>query len=413
MSQAIQENARKQLPEHFAFKIVVIITSRLISNTSRRFIYTFAGVFSRGLGVPLTAITSLIAINQATSVLGIFFGPYGDRFGYKVLMLTAFSFLSIGMFLGGLLPFYSVLVVSLFLAGLGKSVLDPAVQAWVGRRVPYQNRGFIIGLLELSWAGSTLIGIPLIGLLIDYAGWQVPFLVMGSLLLFCFVIILVLFPSDRDRTTQPAGKSAVGKEMLKTWSTMIRHRPALGMIVFSLCLSLANDIIFVTYGIWLEVSFTLSIVALGFGTIAIGAAEILGELLTAFFSDRIGLKRAVICGVVVSIFSFLLLPFAGRHLIFALASLFLIFISFEFSIVTSLSLCTELTPATRASMISVYFATAGIGRVLGALAGGFLWERGGLNFIALVSAFVSALGLMALLWGLRHWKAAETPIFTS
>ena len=61
---------------------------RLVLNTARRFAYPFAPALSRGLGVPLTAITSIIAINQSTAVLGMFFGPLADRLGYRLLMLA-------------------------------------------------------------------------------------------------------------------------------------------------------------------------------------------------------------------------------------------------------------------------------------------------------------------------------------
>jgi hypothetical protein len=52
-----------------AFQLGVATLARLVVNTSRRFAYPFASALSRGLGVPLAAITSLIAVNQATGVL--------------------------------------------------------------------------------------------------------------------------------------------------------------------------------------------------------------------------------------------------------------------------------------------------------------------------------------------------------
>ena len=55
--------------------LVATTLCRLVLNTARRFAYPFAPALSRGLGVPLTAITSLIAVNQATSILGFVFGP--------------------------------------------------------------------------------------------------------------------------------------------------------------------------------------------------------------------------------------------------------------------------------------------------------------------------------------------------
>ena len=150
--------------------IVVTTLCRLVLNAARRFVYPFAPVLSRGLGVPLTAITSLIAVNQATSVLGLFFGPVADRLGYRLMMLTGMALLVAGMFAGGIFPFYGVILIALFLAGLGKSIFDPALQAYVGERVPFHRRGLVIGFLEFSWAGSTLLGIPAIALLIDRLG---------------------------------------------------------------------------------------------------------------------------------------------------------------------------------------------------------------------------------------------------
>jgi MFS family permease len=87
---------------------------RLVLNTARRFAYPFAPVLSRGLGVPLTAITSLIAVNQATSIIGMFFGPVADLLGYRLMMLAGLGMLATGMFAGGFLPFYGVILVSFF-----------------------------------------------------------------------------------------------------------------------------------------------------------------------------------------------------------------------------------------------------------------------------------------------------------
>lgn len=155
-----------------ALKIFIATLCRVILNTSRRFAYPFAPVLSRGLGVELTAITSLIAANQATALFGIFFGPVADRLGYRLMMLAALAMLTLGMFAGGFFPFYGVILVALFLAGTGKTIFDPAVQAYASERVRFKKRGFVIGLIEYSWSASTLVGIPLVALLIDRFGWR-------------------------------------------------------------------------------------------------------------------------------------------------------------------------------------------------------------------------------------------------
>jgi len=380
--------------------IAVTTLCRLVLNTARRFAYPFAPALSRGLGVPLTAITSLIAINQATAVLGLFFGPIADRLGYRLMMLSGMTLLVAGMFAAGLFPFYGVVLVALFLAGLGKSIFDPALQAYVSERVPFHRRGMAIGFLEFAWAGSTLLGIPLIALLIDRLGWRAPFFAMGGLGVLGILVLRIVVEKGRRRPA-PGQAPPVFKG---AWRQLLRERAALGALSYAFWISVANDNLFVVYGAWLEKQFGLSIVALGLGTSIIGIAELAGESLTAALADRLGLKRSVIGGMAACLICYGILPFLGQTLGMALTGLFIIFLTFEFTIVTSLSLFTELVPASRATMMASYLASAGIGRVVGALIGGPIWLAGGIYATALVSAVISGLALVSLVWGLRGWQ---------
>lgn len=381
-----------------AWRIGAAIFCRLLLNTSRRFAYPFAPTLSRGLGVSLTAVTSIIAMNQATAVIGVFFGPIADRLGYRFMMMCGMCLLVAGMLWAGVLPSYMVVTAALLMAGLGKTIFDPAIQAYVGREVAYERRGLAIGFLEMSWAGSTLVGIPALAFLIDGIGWQAPFLVLGSIGLAAMMVLWFSIPAD---TVAPV-RSRTQDVFRHAWRELLRERSAKGALAYAFFISVANDNLFVVYGAWLEQAFEVSIVVLGMGTGIIGVAELCGEGLTAFFSDRLGLRRGVMIGLSLTIVSYLLLPWIGNNLGMALLGIFLVFLSFEFTIVTSMSLCTELLPAYRATMMSAFFATAGIGRVLGALMGGPLWLAGGIQLTSLVSAGTTLLGLSALAVGLKR-----------
>ena len=381
------------------WKVCVATLCRLALNSARRFAYPFAPALSRGLGVPLTSITTVIAANQSTAIIAMFFGPLADRLGYRLMMLAGLGMLVVGMFAGGIFPFYGVILAALFLAGLGKSIFDPALQAYVGERVPFHRRGLIIGVLELSWAGSTLIGIPLIGLLIEYLGWRAPFFALGGVGLIGIAALQFVITKDGKKTVM---NQSIG--LFNAWRQLVQERAALGAIGFAFFASMANDSLFVIYGAWLETSFSLSIVALGFSTTVIGIAELSGESLTAAISDRLGLKRSVIAGLSLCIMSYIILPLMDNTLPFALGGLFIIFLTFEFTIVSALSLCTELLPGLRATMMSSFLAAAGIGRVIGVLIGGSIWLTGGIFVTTFVSAAISCLGLASLVWGLRGWK---------
>jgi len=387
-------------PKQFAGFITISTLSKLLFNITRRLIYPFAPEFARGLNVDLSAITSIIAINQATSLFGPVGAGFADKYGYRMLMLFSLGLLTIGTFAVGLIPVYSVLVICLFLAGLAKSIFDPSLQAVIANFVPFEKRGHIIGITELSWAGSTLIGIPLAGIIIERFSWQTPFLIIGGLCLVCFFIILKIMPGDK-RKTRPAETRT---RIMTNWKTIIKNRKVLGILSFVFFMSLANDNLFVIYGAWLEQSYHLSLTAIGFGTVFIGLSEIFGEGCTVFFSDRIGLKKSIIIGVSLCTSAYFLLPLLNIGLAYVLAGLFMVFFTFEFTIVTSMSLSTELVPELRASTMSAFFAIAGIGRVTGAFSGGIIWSKYGLVPICLISGICTFAALISILLGFYQNK---------
>jgi MFS transporter, DHA1 family, inner membrane transport protein len=372
---------------------------RLALNTARRFVYPFAPAFARGLGVPLASIASIIAMNQAAGTLVLFAGPLADRLGYKIMMMAGLGFLIIGMFAAGMMPLYGVVMMALLLAGIGKSIFDPALQAYVGKHFPFRQRGLIIGILEISWAGSTLVGIPIMGLIIQHMGWEISFFVVGSVGLLSMMALFFLIPRDHN----PAEASRQFS-MLFAWKKFAGNRAAFATVGFAFLISAANDTLFMVYGVWLESSFTLTLVAIGIGTGVIGVAELCGEGLTAALSDRIGLKRSILLGSIMVTVCYAMLPFVSGSLASALSGLFVVFIANEFTFVSTLALCTELLPEYRATMMSTLLAAAGLGRVAGALCGGTIWPSGGIYGIGLTSSGMSFIGLLLLLWGLQSWK---------
>ncbi len=395
-----------QTSRQFYGFIGITTFTKLLMNVTRRMIYPFAPEFARGLEVDLSAITSVIAVNQATALLGPVGASFADRYGYKLLMLFALGLMTIGTFAAGFIPLYSVLVVCLFLAGLCKSIFDPSLQAFIGKFVPIEQRGRVIGITELSWAGATLLGIPAAGLIIERFSWQTPFWVIGLLSLVCFGLILKFMPETPSKKTDPKKKNSKNDapSFLSNWKTIVQNREVVGILLFGFFMALASDTLFVIYGAWLEQSYGLSLASIGFSTILIGISEMLGEGCTAFFSDRIGLKRSILLGVSLCAGAYFLLPILNIGLPHVLAGLFLIFFFFEFTYVTAMSLTTELVPELRASTMSAFYAIGGLGRVAGAFAGGMIWSSYGLAGISLVSGGCTLMALVCILLGFSSTK---------
>ncbi len=351
--------------------------------------------------MPLAAITSIIAVFQASALVGFVLGPLTDRWGYRRMMLAGMWMTTLGLLLGAAFPHYFWVMAGLFLAGLGKTVFDPAIQAYIGKAVPYSRRGQAVGVLEASWGGATLAGVPLIGLLMARFGWQSGFWGLSLAALVGGLAILIVFPSDAP----DQGNRDERLPFWRTWRQLAGHGPAQGMLLFTFFISISNDAFFVVYGVFLESRYGISLGALGLTVIIIGIAEIIAEVLTAVIGDRLGLHRAVVLGTLGTIAAYLLLPLSGKsHLALALGNIFLVFLTFEFAMVSSISFCTEVMPTARATMMAGFYGIAAMGRVIGALSGGLIWTSFGWVPLSLFSAATGGLALAGVLWSLGRMR---------
>jgi predicted MFS family arabinose efflux permease len=344
-------------------------------------------------------MTRLIAANQLTTLAGPVLGPVADRAGPKIMMIAALGLLAAGGLVAGLAPMYATICAALVLTGLGKAAFDPALQSYVGARVPYARRGRAMGLVELAWAGSALLGIPLAGLLMTSGGWSAPFLALGALALVAVALLTVVLP----RTARPP---ATAGPSWATWEALARSRPARGMVGYAFCFAAANDTLFAVYGAWLQRDLGVSLTTVGLATTVIGAADFAGETLSAGAGDRLRLTRAVRigCALTAAAYLLLLIPAASRALPLALACLFLIFTAFEFTIVVGLSVASEIAPTARATLASSLMAASSLGRATGTLLAVPVRELGGAAGTGLVSAAISVLALALLCWGLHGWR---------
>lgn len=133
--------AATESPHKVTLRLVAASVARLFFNTALRMGYPFAPALGRGLGVPLTSITSLLALQQLTGLFGLISGPLSDRAGRRRMMLAGSAMLAGGMLIGGALGVYWSVMLALVLAGLGKVFFDPAVLSYVGEWVPYDKEG--------------------------------------------------------------------------------------------------------------------------------------------------------------------------------------------------------------------------------------------------------------------------------
>lgn len=325
-----------------------------------RMVYPFLAVFSRGLGVDLTTMSLALSMRSLTGAMGPFLASVGDSRGRKFGMLFGLSLFIVGVGLVVVWPTFPVFVLALILSLLGKYVFDPSMQAYLGDRVAYERRGRVLAITELGWSLSFVLGVPLMGLLISRWGWNSPFSVLTLFGLLSFGVLAWLVPHDPARTGQPPS-------LWINLRKIMTYPPALAGLAMGFLFSSANEVVNLVFGIWLEDSFGLQIAALGAAAGVIGLAELGGESFAAGFTDRFGKPLAVGLGLGLNCLAALALPFLGASTTSAVLGLFFFYLTFEYALVSTVPLMTEVFPPARATVMAVSAASISLGRALGAL----------------------------------------------
>lgn len=381
-----------------SLRALLLVTTpvRVLLNTTYRMVYPFLPAFSRGLGVPVETLTLLLSLRSGLGFTAPVFGLVPDRYGRRFALTAGLLLFTACMGAVTVWPTLTTFALAVLGVSLAKLLFDPALLAYLGDRTPYAQRGLVIAVSEIGWSGATLAGIPLLGLLLAGGDWRAPFPVLAGLgLLAAFGIWRVV----------PAQPPAAGpRRAAWTGLTEVFRRPVLlGAVSVSLLIGLANEMLNVAYGQWMEGTFHLRIEALGASVIVIGLAELTGEGTVALLSDRLGKRRLVMLASTLSAAAYLALPFLPGRLEFALAGVFFAYYAFEATVVGSLPLLSELHPEARGTLLSTNTLFTALGRMAGAALGGALFALGFLW----VGALAAGLNLIVLviLWRLVHERA--------
>jgi predicted MFS family arabinose efflux permease len=268
-------------------------------------------------------------------------------------------------------------------------MFDPSMQAYFGDRIPYAQRGTALAVTEGAWSLAFIIGVPVVGFLIDKFGWSAPFPVFTMLGLGIFFVIWRIIPSE-DSHHEPTSNSRDG------YRAVFTSIPALAGISIAMWASAGNELINVIFGIWLEDSFGLKIAALAGASAVIGISELSGEGLVALTTDKLGKSLALSIGLIGNALASILLPIIGHTQAGALIGLFFFYITFEYVLVSHIPLMTELVPSARATMLSVNVTGHSLGRGAGAFLAAFIYQRYGFVFVALTAVLFNVAALLAL-----------------
>lgn len=327
-----------------------------------RMVYPFLAVISRGLGVSLTAMSMAMTARAAIGALAPLLATVADQRGRRTGMLLGMSVFSLGLGLLALFPGFGTFLLALIAAMVGKVIFDASMQAYLGDRIPYKRRGLIMAITEINWSLSFIIGVPAMAYLISRQSWQAPFPVLCGLGFIAIAALTWILPAD------PA-PSPGQPNLIANLRSIIKYPAAVAALAVGFCFSASNELVNLIFGVWMEDAFGLKVTALGVAAAVIGLSELGGETLSGGFVDRLGKIRAVWLGITANSLAAIILPAISSSLGGAFLGLALFFISFEFTLVCSIPLMSEIMPYARATLLAANITGISLGRGLADLLG--------------------------------------------
>ncbi len=381
----------KALPSLSLPQIMVLLLGRFIFNTGFRVIYPLLPLLSEGLQVSLAMVSLLVTVQVGATMLSPLGGMLADRYGERRSMLLGLAVFIVGSAICALASGFTFFMLGYTLIGLATALYMSPAQAYASARSAYSERARILGLLELSWAASALLGVAALTQLIAWqSSWAAAFWVLGlgALLIFGLTISL-LSPGTLHHH---AHTTTTGGLRLLRRSDILA---ALGTIFFQL---LAAELIFVVYASWLERDFAATTEQIGLIFGLLGIVELAGSMGATLFTDRLGKRRAVLIGFTgVALFQ-ALLPLSSGHWLLFLALFLLFDLCFEFAVVSAFPLISGLTETGRGTVLALMVAMMGLGRVVGSLAGPILFLNVSIWGNGLLAASGAILGVLLCFW---------------
>ena len=268
-------------------------------------------------GVSATSMLNFLSLGLATFA----WGALSDRYGPRAVVFAGGALLGLGLAAASqaaeLWQFQLLFGLSVGIAaGSSYAPLIAATTRWFT-----QNRSLAIALVSLGLGVGAVVMSPLAGWLIDGYGWRAAMLTLGVIV---WIVALPAALLVRSPPAEPASAAgAASGEFSFAEAARTPQFAAIALTHFACCAAHSGPIFHM-------VSYAMScgVPALTAATVygAAGFGGLFGRVIGGLLSDRLGVKRVLVAGLVIQAVSIGLYLFAHD-----LASLYALSLLFGFS----------------------------------------------------------------------------------
>ena len=186
--------------------------------------------------LPALAADFSVTVGQAARVIFVFavaygafqlfFGPLGDRYGkLRIIAICALACV-VGNGMAFLAPTLDWLVAARIVSGACAAGIFPLAMAWIGDNVAYEARQAALARIVSVGVMGMLAGQWLSGLIAEWVGWRVAFLLIAFLFLVAGGLLMRLLRYEQ----RPARATRQGRQRLRDIATAPAGRWILSIV---------------------------------------------------------------------------------------------------------------------------------------------------------------------------------------
>ena len=126
----------------------------------------------------------------SAGISGLLTAGFADRFDRKKLLLFFYVGFIAGTLFCGLSHTYAMLLAARIVTGLFGGVIGSISMAIVADLFPLEQRGRVMGFMQMGFGASQVLGIPISLYIANAWGWQAPFLMIVGLASVIWITVL-------------------------------------------------------------------------------------------------------------------------------------------------------------------------------------------------------------------------------
>ncbi|HEY0733825.1 MAG TPA: MFS transporter [Herpetosiphonaceae bacterium] len=381
-----------------AGRLATLVASRFVLNAIFRIAYPLVPFISERFSVSVAAATWIVTIQVLFGLVSPIGGWLSDRIGYRATMLGGLGLTLIGTLGIAASPTLGLLIAAYGACGIGVSLYQPAIQAYVTVLTSYAERGRAVGLIEMSWALSGIVAVPALAWLVQRQQSLVePFLILSALVAVMTLATILILPVEAAHLRGNGGSD-------ESFLMIVRNPSVLGMFGL-LFLALGGwEVLYIAQVPWVTQRFNASLTDLGAAAFVFGLGEMIGALGSTLLTDRLGKRRATILSFTIAALLFLAQPFVSVSWISYLACYMLFAVFVEFAIVASLTFSTTISTVGRATVMALVVTAIQVSRAISSQIGVPVLEATSLLVNCIIAATLTLLGVAI---ALRYVHEAE------